>query len=148
MTFLKIPNNGMMDINKSFKSSDIFNPENSRNSSSTFYSESPIISVGPYGTFHDYGSFVECFCDQCNGCRVPLYTCKGENCKIKCPPHTRKCSECADHNYLAKHRINRKYYTSRKSRLNSENSISFKGSLINKSTDSINDVNLSEIPDQ
>ncbi|CAG8570287.1 7915_t:CDS:1 [Racocetra fulgida] len=127
-----------MDINNPSKFSDKLNPENSF---SVITSEIPVISVGPYGTFHDYGSFAKCFCNQCNECRVPLYTCKGVNCNIKCPPHTRKCSECGNHNYLARRIINRKYYTSRKSRLNSENSIS----SINKSSDSINDMGLLEM---
>ncbi|CAG8816570.1 16806_t:CDS:1, partial [Cetraspora pellucida] len=130
-----------MGIKRPIKISDKFNPENLQNSFSVGNHEIPIISVGPYGAFHDYGSFAECFCNQCSGRRVSLYTCKSEGCKIKCPPHTRKCSECGNHNYLARRRINRKYYDSRKSRLNSENSIS----SINKSSDSINDMGLPEI---
>ncbi|CAG8728773.1 11291_t:CDS:2 [Racocetra persica] len=106
-----------MGINKPLKFSNKLNSENSPNSFSAVTSEIP--------------SFP----------RVPLYTCKGENCNIKCPPHTRKCSECGDHNYLARRIINRKYYASQKSRLNSENSIS----SINKSFDSINDMDLKEI---
>ncbi|CAG8623033.1 9731_t:CDS:2 [Ambispora leptoticha] len=101
-----------MDINNPSKFSDKLNPENSF---SVITSEIPVISVGPYGTFHDYGSFAKCFCNQCNECRVPLYT--------------------------SRRIINRKYYTSRKSRLNSENSIS----SINKSSDSINDMGLLEM---
>ncbi|CAG8583989.1 9399_t:CDS:2 [Dentiscutata erythropus] len=83
---------------------------------------------------------------QCSGCRISLYTCKGESCKAKCPPHIRKCSKCAGHNYSARHRINRKYYASQKSRSNSnsENSISFE-SLINQSSDSVVDKDLPEI---
>ncbi|CAG8574034.1 1023_t:CDS:1 [Ambispora leptoticha] len=130
-----------MDINKPLKFSDKLNSENSPNSFSVVTSEIPIISVGPYGSFLDYGFFADCFCDQCNGCRVSLYTCKGENCNIKCPPHTRKCSGCGNNNYLARRIINRKYYASRKSRLNSENSIS----SVNKSSDSINGMDLLEI---
>ncbi|CAG8729979.1 17728_t:CDS:1 [Racocetra persica] len=130
-----------MGINKSLKFSDKLNSENSPDSFSAVTSEIPIISVGPYGIFYDYGSFAKCFCNQCDGRRVPLYTCKSENCNIKCPPHTRKCSECGDHNYLARRIINRKHYASRKSRLISENSVS----SINKSSDSINDMDLKEI---
>ncbi|CAG8545708.1 15069_t:CDS:1 [Cetraspora pellucida] len=118
-----------------------YNPENLQNYFSVSNHEIPIISVGPYGAFHDYGSFAKCFCNQCSGRRVPFYTCKSESCKIKCSPHTRKCSKCGDHNYLARCRINRKYYDSRKSRLNSEDSIS----SINKSSDPINDMDLLEI---
>ncbi|CAG8729954.1 3384_t:CDS:1, partial [Cetraspora pellucida] len=131
-----------MDIKKPIKFSDKFNPENLQNSFSVGNHEIPIISIGPYGAFHDYGSLAKCFCDQCSGSDrlVQLYTCKSENCNIKCPPHTRKCSECGDRNYLARRETNRRYYV-RKSCSNSENSIS----LINKSSDSINDMGLPEI---
>ncbi|CAG8697530.1 hypothetical protein C2G38_2153489 [Gigaspora rosea] len=135
-----------MDVNKPIKSSENFNPsENSQNSFSSVDFDNFIISIGPHGPFLNYGSFANCFCDRCIGCRISLYTCKGDLCKVKCPPHTGKCSECAGHNYSARHRINRKYYDSQKSRLNSENSISFKKSLINKSFDSVVDKDLSEI---
>ncbi|CAG8470589.1 6819_t:CDS:1 [Dentiscutata erythropus] len=135
-----------MDISKPLKFSEIFNSfENSRDSVLPSGSEDFIISIGPHGSFLDYGSSAECYCDQCSGCRIPLYTCKGESCRVKCPPHTRKCSECAGHNYSARHITNQKYYDSRKSRINSERSISFEKSLINKSSDSVVDKDLSEI---
>ncbi|KAF0556277.1 hypothetical protein F8M41_015654 [Gigaspora margarita] len=126
-----------MGTNKPFKSSENFNPsENSKNSFSSVESDDFIISIGPHGPFLDHCSFANCFCDQCSSCRIPLYACKGENCKIKCPPHTRKCPKCVDPNYSARHRNNRKYYDSRKSRLNSENSIAISFEpLINKSSD-------------
>ncbi|CAG8739201.1 1973_t:CDS:2, partial [Dentiscutata erythropus] len=44
--------------------------------------------IGPHGPFLDYGSYADCYCDECSGCRISLYTCKNE---VKCPPHTRKC---------------------------------------------------------
>ncbi|RIB30146.1 hypothetical protein C2G38_2027102 [Gigaspora rosea] len=133
-----------MDVNKPLKSSENFNPsENSMNPVSSVDPENLIFSIGLHGTFLDYGSFANCFCDQCKGCRISLYTCKGESCKVKCPPHTRKCSKCAGGNYSARHRINQKYYASRKSPSNSKNSISFKP-LINKSSDVI-DKDLPEI---
>ncbi|KAF0557673.1 hypothetical protein F8M41_012806 [Gigaspora margarita] len=133
-----------MDVNKPFKSSEMFNPsENSLNPVSSIDSENLIFSIGLHGPFLDYGTFANCFCDKCNGCRTSLYTCKGESCKVKCPPHTRKCSKCAGHNYSTRHRINRKYYASRKSPSNSKNPISFEP-LINKSSDDI-DKDLPEI---
>ncbi|CAG8596393.1 4128_t:CDS:1, partial [Scutellospora calospora] len=98
-------------------------------------SEIPDITKGPHGLFLDYGSFAACFCNECDGSKIELYTCKGD-CEIKCPPHTRKCSKCASNNYLNRHKINRKYYANRKSRLNS---ITSKESLINNS-DSVADI--------
>ncbi|CAG8555216.1 15364_t:CDS:1 [Dentiscutata heterogama] len=124
-----------MDSNELPESSEKFN--NSHDSSLPVDPEDLILASGPYGPFLDHGSSANCFCDKCDGHHIPLYTCRGENCKIKCPPHTRKCSKCADHNYSIRHRINRKYYANLKSRLNSENFISFRKSLIDNSENSI-----------
>ncbi|CAG8847359.1 44733_t:CDS:1, partial [Gigaspora margarita] len=123
-----------MGSNEPKKSSEEFNfSENSHDS----LSDDLTLAIGPHGLFFNHGSSANCFCDQCSGRCIPLYTCRGESCKIKCPPHVRKCSKCAGHNYSARHKINRKYYANLKSRINSENSISFGKSLINKSENSI-----------
>ncbi|CAG8660863.1 13925_t:CDS:2 [Dentiscutata heterogama] len=112
-----------MDISKPLKSSENFNSfENSRDSVSSSGSEDFILSIGSHGYFLNNGSSANCFCDQCSGRRIPLYTCKGESC-----------------------RTNQKYYYSRKSRINSESSISFEKSLINESSDSVVDKDLPEI---
>ncbi|CAG8490977.1 4508_t:CDS:2 [Dentiscutata heterogama] len=107
--------------------------ENSQESFLPVNCEPPNIlsfSIGLHGPFLDYGSYADCYCDECNGCRISLYTCKNESCMIKCPPHTRKCPGCAGPNYLTRHRTNRRY---RRKKL-----------LINKSnkSDSIIDISM------
>ncbi|RIB12548.1 hypothetical protein C2G38_2041733 [Gigaspora rosea] len=101
-------------------------------SSSSVDSEDLIFSEGLHGPFLACDSFANCYCDQCNGRHIKLYTCV--TCKANCPPHIRKCSKCADQYYSSRHKINRKYYESRKSRLNSEDPISSEESLINKTS--------------